>query len=199
MQGTEEIAMSATDLTRAVEGTAIPAAGTFAIDASHSSVEFVARHLMVAKTRGRFGAFEGTVVIADRPEDSSVEVTIDAASIDTRDDTRDAHLRASDFFDVERFPQVTFRSTGVRHAGGDRWTVDGELPIKGVTNPVALDLVVEGVVDDPWGNQRAIFSARTEVDREAWGLTWNQALEGGGVLVGKKVRIEIEAEAVRQA
>lgn len=191
--------MSATQLTRDLEGTTIPAAGTFTIDASHSSVGFVARHLMVAKTRGRFGAFEGTVVIADRPEDSSVEVTIDASSIDTRDETRDAHLRAPDFFDVEQFPQLTFRSTAVRHVGGERWSVDGDLTIRGVAKPVTLDLVLEGVVGDPWGNQRAIFSAQTEVDREAWGLTWNQALEGGGVLVGKKIRIEIEAEAVRQA
>jgi polyisoprenoid-binding protein YceI len=190
--------MSTTASTRTVAGVTLPAAGTFAIDASHSSVEFVARHLMVAKIRGRFAAFSGTVVIADRPEDSSVNVTIQVASVSTADEGRDGHLRSADFFDVEQFPEITFRSTGVRHADGDRWTVDGDLSVRGVARPVTLDLTLEGVLDDPWGNQRAVFSARTEVDREAWGLTWNQALEGGGVLVGKKVRIEIEAEAVRQ-
>jgi polyisoprenoid-binding protein YceI len=178
--------------------TAPLATGRWAIDPSHSSVEVVARHL-VAKTRGRFSTFEGVLVVADPAEASSVEATIDASSIDTREPQRDGHLRSADFFDVENHPTITFRSTGIRHLGGDRWAADGELTVRGVTRPVTLDVEFGGITTDPWGGERAGFSATTEVDREAFGLTWNQVLETGGLLVGRKVKIEIEAELVRQA
>jgi polyisoprenoid-binding protein YceI len=182
-----------------VLSTDLPEAGTWSIDDAHSSVGFVVRHLVAAKARGRFGEFSGTITIAERPEDSSVEVEIAAASVDTGHPDRDAHLRTPDFFDVEQFPTLTFRSTAVRAAGDERYAVDGDLTIHGVTRPVTLDLVYGGVVRDPFGNDKAIFSAETEVNREDFGLTWNQALETGGVLLGKNVRIELEVEAARQA
>lgn len=184
--------------TRTFEGQAIPTAGTFAIDTSHTEISFVARHLMVTKVRGRFSDFEGTIEVGDDPRSSSVSVHIDAASLDSRDPQRDEHVRSADFLDVEQFPHLAFRSTGVAHDGGDSWRVDGELTVRDVTRPVTLDMTLDGVVTDPWGGQRLAFSARTELDREAFGLTWNVALESGGVLVGKKVVIEIEGQAVRQ-
>ena len=172
--------------------------GTWNVDAVHSNVAFTVRHLVVAKTRGRFGQFHGTVVIADDPLQSSVEVEIDMASVDTRDEGRDSHLRSPDFFDVEQYPTMTYRSTAVTPADGGMWAVDGDLTAHGVTQPLRLLVDFEGGVTDPWGNARAGFSATAEVDREAFGITFNQVLEGGGVMVGKKVTIEIEAEAVRQ-
>jgi polyisoprenoid-binding protein YceI len=184
--------------TRTLDGIQLPAAGTYSLDPSHSHVGFTARHLVVAKVRGRFGAFSGSVVVAEDPLASSVSVEIDVASIDTRDEGRDGHLKSADFFDVERFPSITFRSTGVRPAGRGRFAVDGDLTVRGVTRPVVLDVVLEGVASDPWGGQRAVFSATTEIDREDFGLTWNQALETGGVLVGNRIKVEIEAEAVLQ-
>jgi polyisoprenoid-binding protein YceI len=187
-----------TDLTRTVDGIEVPAAGTYALDASHSDVGFSVRHLMVSKTKGRFSGVSGTVVIAEDPLASSVEVTIDVTSLDTRDATRDGHLLSPDFFDAEQHPAITFRSTKVTPAGAGRWTVDGELTVRGTTRPVALEVTFEGGAKDPWGGERIGFTATTEVDREDFGLTWNQALETGGVLVGKSAKIEIEAEAVRQ-
>ena len=189
---------TATTPTRTFEGVDVPAPGTYALDPSHTDVAFVARHLMVTKVRGRFSSFEGSVTIGQDPLASSVAVAIDAASIDSRDEQRDGHLRSPDFLDVERFPQLAFRSTSVRHLGADRFAVDGELTVRDVTRPVTLDMELDGVVGDPWGGTRMAFSASTELDREAFGLTWNVALESGGVLVGKKVRIEIEGQAVRQ-
>lgn len=179
-------------------GTTLPAPGVWEIDPAHTTVGFVARHLMVAKVRGRFTGVTGAITVAERPEDSSVEVTIDAATIDTREEARDNHLRSPDFLDVENHPTITFRSTRVRHVEGHRWAVDGELTIKGVTRPVTLDVTYEGVVRDPWGGERVGFSATTEIDRDDWGVSWNVALEAGGFLVGKKVMIEIEVEAVRK-
>jgi polyisoprenoid-binding protein YceI len=187
-----------TQITRTVDGTEVPAAGTYALDASHSDVGFSVRHLMVSKTKGRFSAVAGTVVIAEDPLESSVEVTIDVASLDTRDATRDGHLLSPDFFDAEAHPTITFRSTKVTPAGSDRWTVDGDLTVLGNTRPVALEVTFEGGAKDPWGGERIGFTAKTEVNREDFGLTWNQALEAGGVVVGKSAKIEIEAEAVRQ-
>ena len=184
--------------TRIVEGQELPPAGTYELDVSHSTVGFFVKHLMVAKTRGRFGQFHGTVVIAEDPADSSVEVEIDMASVDTRDEGRDAHLRSPDFFHVEEYPTMTYRSTAVTPMADGQWAVDGELTARGVTQPVRLLVDFEGGVTDPWGNARAGFSATAELDREAFGITFNQVLEGGGVMVGKKVSIEIEAEAVRQ-
>ena len=173
----------------------LPAAGTWTIDASHSSVEFIVRHLMVAKVRGRFSEFGGTIHVGEAPEASSVEVEISPASITTGDPGRDGHLTSADFFDVERYPTIGFRSTAVRSVG-DHYQVDGDLTVLGVVRPVTLDLEYQGSITDPFGNDKAVFSASTEVDREVWGLTWNQALESGGVLVGKKAKIELEIEAV---
>jgi polyisoprenoid-binding protein YceI len=191
--------LSTAPVTRTVEGNEIPAAGTYAIDASHSEVGFSVRHLMVSKTRGRFSDVSGTVSIGDDPLASSVEVTIGTASIDTRDDTRDAHLRSPDFFDVEQYPSMTYRSTKVVPAGKGKWLVEGDLSLHGVTRNVPLEVSFEGAAVDPSGGVRAGFSARAELDREDFGLTWNYALETGGVVVGKKVTIEIEAETVHQA
>jgi polyisoprenoid-binding protein YceI len=184
---------------RTVEGVELPAAGSYAIDASHSQVGFAVRHLMVSKTKGRFSDFAGTVEIAENPLESSVAVTIQAASIDTRDEQRDGHLRSGDFFDAETYPTITYVSRAVRRTGEGEYLVDGDLTVKGVTQPVPLELTFEGGAIDPWGGVRLGFSAKAELDREAFGLTWNQALETGGVLVGKKVTIEIEAEAVKQS
>jgi len=184
---------------RTVDGTEVPAAGAYALDASHSEVGFAVRHLMVSKTKGRFSDFAGTIHIGENPLQSSVEVTIQAASVDTRDEQRDGHLRSGDFFDAEAWPTMTYQSRSVRDAGKGRYVVDGDLTIKGVTRPVPLELTFEGGAADPWGGLRIGFSAKAELDREDFGLTYNQALETGGVLVGKKVSIEIEAEAVKQA
>jgi polyisoprenoid-binding protein YceI len=161
-------------------------------------VGFVVRHLMVSKVRGQFSQFEGTVVVAENPTDSKVEVSIDAASIDTRDETRDNHLRSADFFEADSNPKLTFASTAVRHVKGNDFEVDGDLTIHGTTKPVTLKVELEGVLTDPWGMSRAGFTASTEIDREDWGLTYNQALEAGGVVIGKKITIEIEAEVVKQ-
>lgn len=180
-----------------VEGVALPEAGTYEIDPSHSVVEFVVRHLGLAKVRGRFNEFTGTIQISDDPGASQVHVTIDAASIDTRDAKRDEHLRSPDFLDAATYPSLEFHSTAVRRMGDD-WQVDGDLTIRGVTRPVTLDLEFEGAAKDPWGMSRIGCSAVTEVNREDFGLTWNQALETGGFLVGKQVRIELSVEAVRQ-
>ena len=192
------MSVTETTTTRTFEGVEIPTAGRYVLDVTHTTVGFVAKHLVVAKTRGRFGEFDGAITIADEPLSSTVEVTIQAASIDSRTEDRDAHLRSPDFLDVEQFPTLSFRSTGVRHQGGNKFLVDGELNIKGVTNPVVLDMELDGVMGDPWGGQRVAFTASTQIDREAFGLTWNVALETGGVMVGKQVKIEIEGEAVRE-
>lgn len=184
--------------TRTVDGVELPTAGTFALDPSHSAVTFSTRHLMVSKVRGRFGSFEGSIIVGDDPLASSVEVTIAADSIDTGDATRDEHLRSADFLDVASHPTLTFGASDVASHQGDRFKLEGQLTVLGTSRPVALDAEFGGVVEDPWGNERMGFSATAEIDREDWGLTWNQTLETGGVLVGKKVRIDIEAEAVRQ-
>jgi polyisoprenoid-binding protein YceI len=183
-------------LTRTVDGAPVPPAGRYEVDPSHSEVAFVARHLVVARTRGTFGSFRGTAVIAEDPTESTLEAEVDLASVDTRDAGRDEHLRSADFFHVDEHPTMRFESTAVRR-DGDRWAVEGDLTIRGVTNPVTLDVEFLGGIADPWGNTRAAFSARAELDREQWGLNWNQALETGGVLVGKKVQIELEAELIK--
>ena len=183
---------------RTVDGKTVPAAGTYQIDASHSVVEFVVRHLGLAKVRGRFNTFEGTIVVADEIADSSVKVSIDSASIDTRDAGRDEHLRSPDFLDAPNNPKVTFTSTAIREQGGD-WAVDGDLTVAGQTRPVSLTVEFEGSAVDPWGNTRIGFSAETKINREDFGLTWNQALEAGGWLVGKEVKIELSVEGVKEA
>ena len=181
-------------LTRTVDGTLAPASGTWQIDPAHTSVEFVARHLMVTKVRGAFSDVAGVIEVAENPLDSAVSVTIQTGSVATGAADRDGHLVSPDFFDVENHPEMTFVSTGVR-PNGDAWTIDGDLTIKGVAKPVALDFEFLGLIDDPWGNAKAAFSAGVEIMREDWGLTWNVALDSGGLLVSKKVTIEIEIQA----
>jgi len=189
--------MATTAAIRQYRGLDLPEPGTYALDPSHTTVEFVARHLMISKVRGRFTDVSGEIHVAEVPEESSVEVTIDAASIQSGDDRRDEHLRSPDFFDVERFPQITFRGTNVE-AVGDEWLLHGDLTVRDVSRPVTLHVEFEGATTTPWGEDRIGFSAWTELDREDFGLTWNQALETGGVVVGKKVRIELGLEAVRR-
>ena len=174
----------------------VPAAGNWQIDRSHTSVEFVARHLMIAKVRGRFTDVAGTIEIGDVPEQSSAHVTIQAASIATGDDGRDAHLRSADFLDVERFPTLEFHSSKVTKEGS-QWLLAGDLTIRDATRPVVLEVEFDGAATDPWGNSKIAFTATTQVNREDFGLTWNAPLEAGGVVVGPKVRIDLNVEAVR--
>jgi polyisoprenoid-binding protein YceI len=180
---------------REVEGVELPPAGTYAFDKTHTSIEFVARH-MLSKVRGRFDGFDGKVVIGDSPEDSFAEVEIDAATIETKTEGRDTHLRSADFLDVETFPKLTFRSREIRPTGGSTFELVGDLTIKGITREVVLDAGFNG-----WGPGMtpdrpplAAFSAKTEINREDWDMTWNVAVETGGFLVSKKVQIEIETE-----
>jgi polyisoprenoid-binding protein YceI len=188
--------MSKQALAEAREGLRFPAPGTWKFDPAHTSIEAVARHLMITKVRGKFSDFDGTFEIGKRPEDTDISLTIRGASIDTRDERRDGHLRSPDFLDVEKFPTIEFRSTDIESAG-DGWNVTGDLTIRGVTLPVVIESAYLGVVTDPFGNEKAIFSGRTELDREAFGMTWNAALESGGVLVGRNLAIELEVQATR--
>jgi polyisoprenoid-binding protein YceI len=185
--------------TRVIDGTEYPPAGTYVLDAAHTRLGFAVRHMAVSNVRGALDAFEGSIVVGEDPLDSKVEVSIDAASVDTRDESRDDHLRSNDFFDVENHPRWTFESTAVRPAGDDRWEVDGDLTIRGVTRPVTLRTVFEGLVRDPYGNLRLGFTATTSIDRHDFGVAFNAVMEAGGLVVAKKVDIEIEAEAVLQA
>jgi len=170
-------------------------AGTWDIDAAHSTVGFSVRHMMVSKVRGYFRDFTGEIVTAEDPTQSSVTATIDLGSIDTRQEQRDAHIRSADFFDVENHPQMTFRSTAVRTDGAD-WVVDGELSLKGNTKPVSLTLELNGFGPDAYGGTRAGFSARTEISRSAFGVDIQMPMDGGGVVVADKVAVELEIEAV---
>jgi len=172
--------------------------GTWTVDPSHSSVTFVARHLMVSKVRGSFGSFAGTITIADDLLASKVEATVDVASVTTGDSGRDEHLRSGDFFELEQFPTWSLVSTGLR-ADGDDYVMTADLTIKGVTRPVEFEVEFEGMATDPWGNVKAGFEAKTEINRTDFGLTWNAALEAGGVLVGEKVKIELDIQAVKAA
>jgi len=183
---------------REVNGQQIPEAGEYELDKAHTAVEFTARHLMISKVRGRFNDFSGVITVAEKPEDSSVTVTIDVPSVTTGDAQRDGHLLSPDFFDAETYPAITFRSTKVEETKGGDWKVTGDLTVRDVTKPVVLDVEFEGSHPTPWGTTPIGFSASTELDREDFGLTWNQALETGGVLVGKKIRIELSVEANRK-
>jgi polyisoprenoid-binding protein YceI len=191
---TEGLAMTAT---RTIDDIQAPAAGVWTIDPTHTTVEFIARHLVFTKVRGRFTGVSGAVTVADDPDASSVEITLDATSITTGTPDRDAHLKNEDFFDVEKYPVITFKSTSVEWKG-QGGVVTGDLTVHGVTKPITLEAELTGVVTDPWGGDRAVFSASGEVDREAWGLVWNMALESGGVVVSKKIKLEIETEIVLQ-
>jgi polyisoprenoid-binding protein YceI len=174
---------------------------SWAIDPAHTQVEFGVKHMMFTTVRGQFSEFEGTVHLNEEsPEEPSVEVTIDAASIDTGVQDRDDHLRSGDFFDVERFPEITFRSTSVSGdpSEGGELEIVGDLTIRDVTRKVTLEGRFEGTGTDPWGGSRAGFSATTEIDRRDFDLTWNQALETGGVLVGHDISITLQVQAVLQ-
>ena len=184
--------------TRTHDGQVIPAAGIWEIDPGHTDLAFTGRHFMVTKVRGRFTGVSGRVVIAHDMADSSVEVDIDMASVESGSQVRDDHIRSADLFDVENHPAAHFRSTSVQWRG-DRGTVHGDLTIHGVTRRVPLDVVFEGHVRDLWGGDRAVFSARTRVNREDFGITWNQALEAGGLLVSREVQIDINLETVLSA
>ncbi|HEY8215707.1 MAG TPA: YceI family protein, partial [Acidimicrobiia bacterium] len=164
----------------------------------HSEVGVSIRHLMVSKVRGRFSGFEGTFVTADDPLESTLSASVDLSSIDTGNSDRDAHVRSADFLDVERYPTLTYRSTGIR-ADGDDFVVDGELSLHGVTKPVALRLEVHGFQpNSPFGDTRAGFTATGEIDRRDFGIVFDMPLEGGGVGLGHKVQIALEIEAIRQ-
>jgi polyisoprenoid-binding protein YceI len=172
---------------------------TWQIDSAHSGIHFSVRHLVIAKVRGQFGRWTGALSVPEGDfAKATVEVAIDATSIDTGVADRDAHLRSADFFDVESHPEIAFRSRRIERRSDDRFALVGDLTIRGTTREVTLDVESAGQTKDPWGNLRAAFSAKTSVDRKPFGLTWNQALETGGVMVGDKVEIEIEVEAVRQ-
>lgn len=180
--------------------TTAPAAArtTWKIDPAHSQIEFAVRHMMITTVKGRFSGVEGTVAIDEAdPSNSTVEVRIDAATIDTRDAQRDTHLRSADFFDVAQFPHVTFTSKRIADRGGNAFKLVGDLTIHGVTREVILDVIEEGRGKDPWGGERAGFSASTKINRKDYGLHWNQTLETGGLLVGEEVKIFLELELVK--
>ena len=187
-----------TALTRTVNGVEVPPAGTYGIDASHTLAGFFVKHLMISKVRGSFADVSGSITIAEDPTQSSVEVEIGVESVHTRDDGRDGHLRSADFFEAETFPTISFKSTSVTHVDRDQWDVVGDLTIKDVTRPVTLRTTFEGAQAKPEGLGGGFsigFSASAKLNREEFGLTWNAALEGGGVVVGKDVTLEIETEA----
>jgi len=175
-------------------------ANNWNIDGTHSGVNFSVRHMVFAKVRGRFGKFGGSLDLdpADLAK-SSVDIQIDAASIDTGTPDRDNHLRSPDFFDVAKYPQLTFKSKRVERKGDTEYKVTGDLTIRDITREVALEVEFGGTGKDPWGNQRLGFTASARIDRKEFGLKWNQVLEAGGVLVGEKIDIEIELQAVAKA
>ena len=186
-----------TSATRTVNGTELPAPGSWTIDPVHAHVGFVGRHFGLSRVRGRFTGVGGTVHVADDPADSRIEVTIDMASVESGATDRDEHLRSADLFDVERYPTATFRSTCITRTGS-AGQVTGDLTIKGVTRPVTLGVEYLGHARDPWDNERAIFSASASINREDWDITWNMVLDAGGFLVSKDIKLEIEVELVRQ-
>ncbi len=180
--------------------TSIPATltGTYTIDPTHSRIGFVARHAMVTKVRGAFNEYEGSGYFdAEQPANSRAQLTIQAASIDTRNADRDAHLRSNDFFDMDTYPQITFTSTAVEAVGAGQYRVTGDLTIKGVTRPVTVDFDYTGTAVDPYGNTRIGFEGKTTVNRKDWGVNWNAALEAGGVLVSENITLEFDVSAIR--
>ena len=173
-------------------------AGTWTIDPAHSEVGFSVRHLMVSKVKGNFETFEGTITINEDPLQSSVTAEVDLSSINTRDAGRDGHLQSADFFEVDKYPKLTFVSTSVTPSGSD-FKVVGDLTIKGTTKPVELDLEFNGIHPDPWGGTRAGFSAETEISRKEFGVDFEVPMDGAGVVVGDKIKVSLEVEAVLQA
>ena len=185
--------------TREFEGLQIPAPGTYLLDAAHKRVGFVVRHLMVSKVRGDFADATATITVAEDPLQSTVTATIQTQSVFTGQADRDNHLRTGDFFEAEKYPTIEFKSTRIKSHDGNEFLLDGDLTIKGITKQVELLVEFEGAGRSPYGQDVFGFSATTEIDREDWGMTYNMALESGGVMIGKKVKIEIEGEAIRQA
>jgi polyisoprenoid-binding protein YceI len=179
---------------RDIESITLPPAGTYELDASHTEVGFVAKHLL-SKTRGRFTEFSGTIEVGDSPETSHVEVEVKTASVQTNFGQRDEHLKSADFFEVDEHPVMTFKSTAVRHTDGTSFELDGDLTIRDITKPVTLTGEYLGSGVDPFGNTYFSAEAKTTVEREDWDLNWNMAIETGGLLVGKKVELVIEVEA----
>ena len=189
------LAKPAQAVTRLADGAELPAPGRWNIDPGHTELAFVGRHFMLTKVRGRFTGLSGVIQVAEDPGDTSVEVTIDMASVESGSQARDEHLRSADFFDVAQHPQGTF-SGHPADWHGTRGLLTGQLTLHGVARQVTLQAEYLGYAADPWGGQRAVFTAAGTVDREDWGLTWNLPLDGGGLLVSKEIRIEIELEAV---
>jgi polyisoprenoid-binding protein YceI len=174
--------------------------GEYTLDPAHSRIGFTARHAMVTKVRGSFNAFEGTAYLdGDDPSRSTARLSIKAASIDTRNEQRDAHLRSNDFLDLDNHPEITFVSTAVRPVDATTYEVTGDLTIKGVTKPVTVPFTYEGSAVDPFGNQRVGFEGAVTINRKDWGVNWNAALEAGGVLVSEKVTLEFEISAIKSA
>ena len=194
-----EQADAAAATSRVVDGVTFPAPGTYVLDPTHTRIGFVARHLMVTKVRGNFGQFTGSITVAEDPRDSTAEATLQTVTIETGTPDRDTHLRSGDFLEAEKYPEITFRNARIQSQKGAQFTVVGDLTIKDTTREVTLDVEIDGVAKDPWGNEKLAVTASTEIDREEFGMTWNVALETGGVLVSKKVKLEIEAQAARQA
>lgn len=180
------------------DGVVLPGPGTWDIDPGHAEVAFTGRHFMLTKVRGRFTDVRGAILIADDIEESRVDVIIGMASVESGNQTRDEHLRSPELFDVEQFPEATFRSVSVDWQG-NRGVVLGDLTIHGITRRVPLEVSFEGYVRDPWGGDRAVFSARTQVNREDFDVTWNVVLETGGVMVSKDISIDVEIETVLRA
>ena len=184
--------------TRSYDGVEFPSAGTWNLDPAHTSVEFQTKHLMVAKVKGRFAGTEGALHIAEDPTQSTAVVKIATPTLDTGVQQRDDHLRSPDFLETEKYPEITFESTSFEHVKDEDWNLHGDLTIHGVSRPVTLKTEYKGQTTDPWGMSRSFYSSETKIDREDWGLTYNQALEAGGWLVGKEIKISIEVEAVLQ-
>jgi polyisoprenoid-binding protein YceI len=184
-------------VTRHIDGAELPAPGQWQIDPGHTELAFIGRHFMLTKVRGRFTGLSGVIEVAEEPGDTTVDVTIDMTTVESGNEARDEHLRSADFFDVEHYPAATFsaRASGWQ---GTRGALAGELTLHGITRPVTLQAEYLGYTPDPWGGHRVVFTAAGTVNREDWGLTWNLPLDGGGLVVSREIRIEIELEAVLQ-
>jgi polyisoprenoid-binding protein YceI len=184
-------------VTRQIDGAELPAPGRWQLDPGHTELAFIGRHFMLTKVRGRFTGVTGVIEVAEEPGDTTVDVTIDMTTVESGNEARDVHLRSADFFDVEHYPAATFsaRASGWK---GTRGALAGELTLHGITRPVTLQAEYLGYTADPWGGHRVVFTAAGTVNREDWGLTWNLPLDGGGLVVSKEIRIEIELEAVLQ-
>ena len=170
--------------------------GTWNIDRTHSTVGFMARHLMITKVRGRFTDLAGAITVASDPLQSKIEATVQVNSVSTGDEKRDGHLKSGDFFELEKYPTMTFVSTDIVAKGGD-YALTGDLTVKGITKPVTFDLEFDGVAADPWGGTRASFSATTDVLRSDWGVEFNMVLEAGGVMISDKIQLTLDIQAVR--